>query len=146
MVIDVTGAEVEENDRQYIKQEGKITLKAIKVTEGVTRNNNPSFKVHFQDRTGRWAIDEFVVTDNALWKIKMLTKALKLPNVVDTNLIPSRYVVAHFKARSTQGGGTIYEIKRYEPSQLTNTYEPPKQEVPIEHQTVSADSDDEIPF
>jgi len=125
MIIDTNGVEVEENERLYIKREGKITLKAIKVTEHTTRNNNPAFKVHFQDRFGHWAIDEFVATDNALWKIKMITKAMKLPNVVDTNLMVDRYVIADFRAKKTQNGGVIYEIKKYEPSKLTNTYTPP---------------------
>ena len=125
MVIDTNGVEVEENERQYIKREGKITLKAIKVTEHTTRNGNPALKVHFQDKIGHWAIDEFVVTDNALWRIKMLTKAMKLPNVVDTELIVGRYVIADFKTKKTNNGGVIYEIKKYEQSKLTNTYTPP---------------------
>ena len=133
MIIDTNGVEVEENERQYIKREGKITLKAVKVTEHTTRNGNPAFKVHFQDKIGHYAIDEFVVTDNALWKIKTLTKALKLPNIVDTNLFIDRYVKATFKAKNTPNGGVIYEIKKYEASPLTNTYEPPAPQVVYEN-------------
>ena len=60
-----------------------------------------------------------------MWKIKIFTKALKLPNMVDTNLFIDRYVKATLKAKKTQSGGTIYEIKKYEASPLTNTYEAP---------------------
>jgi len=134
MIVDTTGVNVEETERVYIKREGAIILKAVKVTEHTTKNGNPSFKVHFQDKVGHWAIDEFVITNNAMWKIKMLTKALKLPNVVDTNIIPDRYVIATFKAKATQNGGKIFEIKKYEPSKLTNTYERPAPQVVYENQ------------
>ena len=154
-IVDLTNVEAEEQERVYIKQEGKITLKVVKVTEGKTSNGNDEIKVHFQDKAGRWAIDNFVLTPNALWKLKVLTKALKLPNVVDTNLFIDRYVIATFKAKQTQNGGTIYEIKKYEPSKLTNTYEPPQPQVVYENaqgeqyqpQQQSLDIDEEsIPF
>lgn len=124
MQVDLTGVDAEQDERVYIKQEGKITLKVVKVTEGVTSNNNPQIKVHFQDRQGRWAIDEFVVTDNALWKLKVFTTALKLQNKIDTQMFIDRYVEATFKAKGTQNGGQIFEIKKYEPSKFTNTYVP----------------------
>lgn len=128
MIINLEGVEVEDIERVYIKREGVITLKAVKVTEHTSRGGYPAFKVHFQDRAGHFAIDEFVVTDSALWRIKMLTKAFKLPNTVDTNLVVGRYVTATFKAKATQNGGQIFEIKKYEPSKLTNTYEAPQQQ------------------
>lgn len=130
MIINLEGVEVEDTERVYIKREGVITLKAVKVTEHTSRGGYPAFKVHFQDREGHFAIDEFVVTDSALWRIKMLTKAFKLPNTVDTNLVVGRYVTATFKAKATQGGGQIFEIKKYEPSKLTNTYEAPVYQAP----------------
>lgn len=130
MIINLEGVEVEDTERVYIKREGQITLKAVKVTEHKSTSGYPAFKVHFQDRAGHYAIDEFIVTDSALWRVKMLTKALKLPNTVDTNLVVGRYVIATFKAKATQNGGQIFEIKKYEPSKLTNTYEPPKYQAP----------------
>lgn len=140
MRIDVSNVEVENEERVYIKREGEITLKAVKVTEHTSTGGHPAFKVHWQDRAGQWAIDEFVVTENALWKIKMLTKALKLPNVLDTHLIPSRYAKATFKAKGTQNGGQIFEIKKYEPSNLTNTYEPPRQQPQAQYQDAGGNS------
>jgi len=122
MRIDLTDTEVEDGKRIYIQREGKITLKVVKVTEGFTTNKNPFVKVHFQDNTGAYTTDEFVVTENALWKIKLFTKALKLPNVIDTNMFYDRYVIAEMKKKQTTNGH-IYEIKSYEPSKLTNTYE-----------------------
>lgn len=125
MIIDLGTTEVEDGERVYIKQEGEITLKVVKVTEGTTQNNNKQIKVHFQDKAGRYAIDDFVITQNALWKLKIFTKALKLPNVIDTNLFMDRYVKATFKAKNTPNGGVIYDIKKYEASPLTNTYTAP---------------------
>ena len=121
-VIDLTNVDLEDKERVYIKQEGAIILKVVKVTEGKSASGYDEIKVHFQDKAGRWAIDNFVLTPNALWKLKVLTKALKLPNIVDTDMFIDRYVIAHFKAKSTANGGTIYEIKKYETSKLTNTY------------------------
>ena len=125
MIINTEGVEVEQGERVYIKQEGEITLKVVKVTEGISTNNYKQIKVHFQDKTGRFAIDDFVITQNALWKVKIFTKALKLPNMVDTDLFINRYVKATFKAKNTPNGGVIYEIKKYEASPLTNTYTAP---------------------
>lgn len=123
MRIDLTDIPVEDNEREYIKQEGVFTLKVVKLTEGKTTNNNPQIKVHFQDKLGRYAIADFVLTDNALWALKVLTKALKLPNVIDTDMMLDRYVIAHIKAKKTTNGGEIFEIKKYEASSLTNTME-----------------------
>jgi|LGOV01.1.fsa_nt_gb hypothetical protein len=128
MIINTTGVDADTTERVYIKQEGELTLKVVRVTEGKTQNNNPQIKVHFQDKQDRWAFDEFVITPNAMWKVKIFTKALKLPNVVDTNLFIARYVKATFGTKKT-ANGEIYEIKKYEASPLTNTYEPQQQAV-----------------
>lgn len=122
MRIDLSNIDAENEDRIYIKKEGEITLKVVKVTSGKTSNNNEQIKVHFQDINGHYAIDEFILNENSLWKLKIFTKALKLPNIIDTEMFISRYVKATMKAKATQNGGTIYEIKKYEPSKLTNTY------------------------
>lgn len=122
MRIDLSNIDAENEDRIYIKKEGEITLKVVKVTSGKTSNNNEQIKVHFQDINGHYAIDEFILNENSLWRLKIFTKALKLPNIIDTEMFISRYVKATMKAKTTQNGGTIYEIKKYEPSKLTNTY------------------------
>jgi hypothetical protein len=154
MRIDLTGVDAEQDERVYIKKEGEFTLKVVKVTQGKTSNNNDQIKVHFQDRNGHYAIDEFVLTQNALWKLKVLSKALKLPNVIDTNMFIDRYVKATVKAKATQNSGTIYEIKKYEASNLTNTYVAQEPRVVYEkhthaqnHQANKQEFDeDEIPF
>lgn len=122
MRIDLSNVDAENEDRKYIKKEGEFTLKVVKVTSGKTSNGNEQIKVHFQDINGNYAIDEFILNENSLWKLKIFTKALKLPNIIDTDMFISRYVKATIKAKATQNGGTIYEIKKYEPSKLTNTY------------------------
>ena len=131
MIIDTTGIEADNQERVYIKQEGSFLLKVVKVTKH-TKNNKPMIKVFFKNKLGHWAIDEFYITENALWKIKVLSKALKLPTVFDTDWMLGRYVIAEFKAKKTQNGGVIYEIKNYKPSKLTNTYEPPKPDIVVE--------------
>ncbi|MDY0193592.1 MAG: hypothetical protein RBR93_08695 [Aliarcobacter butzleri] len=136
MRIDLSNIDAENQERIYIKKEGEYILKVVKVTQGKTSNNNDQIKVHFQDRRGQYAMDEFVLTDNSLWKLKVFTKALKLPNIIDTNMFIDRYVKATIKAKATQNGGTIYEIKKYEPSNLTNTYIAQEPKVTYENQQV----------
>lgn len=136
MRIDLSNIDAENEDRIYIKKEGEYVLKVVKITQGKTSNNNEQIKVHFQDRRGQYIIDEFVLTDNSLWKLKVFTKALKLPNIIDTNMFIGRYVKATIKAKATQNGGTIYEIKKYEPSNLTNTYIAQEPKVTYENQQV----------
>ena len=91
MRIDLTNVDAENEERTYIKREGEFTLKVVKVTQGKTSNGNDQIKVHFQDRGGQFAMDEFVLTQNSLWKLKVFTKALKLPNIIDTNMFIDRY-------------------------------------------------------
>lgn len=162
MRIDLTNVDAENEERTYIKREGEFTLKVVKVTQGKTSNGNDQIKVHFQDRGGQFAMDEFVLTQNSLWKLKVFTKALKLPNIIDTNMFIDRYVKATIKSRTTQNGGVIYEIKKYEQSNLTNTYVAGEPKVIYEHQnqnqtmhqkieqvqqTIADDfNDDKIPF
>jgi len=144
-IIDLTNVDGENEERVYIKQEGKITLKVVKVTERLTQNNNTELKIHFQDKAGRWAIDSFVLTPNSLWRLKIFTKALKMPDVVNTDELIGRYVIATFKAKQTSKGGTIYEIKKYEPSKLTQPYQP-KVPVVVENEHGETINEDEIPF
>jgi len=147
MRIDLSDVETEDTERKYIQEEGEFTLKVVKVTEGKTSNQNPQIKVHFQDKLGRYAMDDFVLTESALWKLKLLTKALKLPNVVDTGMFYDRYVKATLKAKQT-ANGHIYEIKKYEPSNLTNTwvYEAPKAQYQAPQQTGQAQSQGEFDY
>lgn len=154
MKIDLNNIETEEEEREYINEEGIYTLKVKKVTFGTTKNNNKTVKVHFVNKRKKYATDEFVITDSALWKLKLFTKALKLPNVIDTNMFIDRYVKATVKAKATQNSGTIYEIKKYEASNLTNTYVAREPRVVYEkhthtqnHQANKQEFDeDDIPF
>lgn len=140
--INLDGVQAETEDRVYIKRAGNYTLKVVKVTFGKTNNNNETIKVHFQNNKMEYITDEFVLTDNALWKLKLLTKALKLPNVIDTDMFIDRYVAAEVVEKPTRSGGVIYQIKKYGASQLTNTYEPP-----VVHENYSnAQDNEEIPF
>ena len=148
MRIDLSGIEIDTEDRLYVKREGVITLKVVKITHFTTKNGNQAFKVHFKTRANEWAFDEFILTDNALWRLKILTKALKLPNAIDTDMMLNRYVKATFVSKVTQNGNKIFEIKKYEPSELTNTYEIPvhyerTSNVNIQEEIIE---DDKIPF
>lgn len=158
MRIDLSNIDAENEERIYIKKEGEFVLKVVKITHGKTSNGNDQIKVHFRDRAGNYAMDEFVITENSLWKLKVFTKALKLPNIIDTNMFIDRYVKATIKAKATQNGGTIYEIKKYEPSNLTNTYVAQEPQVIYEKQQTQQHlqasyepanyeiDDDKIPF
>lgn len=143
--IDLTGIEAENEERVYIKQAGNFTLKVVKVTEATAQSGNKKIKVHFIDKHGRYTIDEFTLTKNALWKLKLLTKALKLPNVLDTDMFLDRYVIATVEEKPTQSGGIIYQITKYEASSLTNTYVREEPKISHEDRTVEIELD-EIPF
>ena len=116
-------------DTQYIDEECVVTLKVVKVDESeTTPNGNTICKVHFQDKDGRLFIDDIVISEKSLWKIKGLTKAAKLNNICDTLDLIGRYVIAHLylKDEPTKTGGTFKKTtcKKYEPSPLTNTQIP----------------------
>lgn len=129
-------------ETQFINEVGEYTLKVISVTPDKTANGNAVEKVIFKTKDGLQISDEFVVTDKALWRMKIFTKALKLPTVTDTDTWINRYVVAtvgkegYVKQDGTKGEKHV--ITKYEPSQLTNTTEAPTQTangVPVHYET-----------
>ena len=87
---------------QYIQREGEYLLKVIKVDQDRTANFNDVIKVTFQNKSGEVHIEDFVITEKALFKLKLLTKALKMPNVIDTNMMQDRYVKAVIKTENYQ--------------------------------------------
>jgi hypothetical protein len=112
-------------ETQFINEAGEYTVKVISVTQEVTGGNNPVEKVVFRTKDDLQISDEFVVTDKALWKMKLFTKALKLPTVTDTDDWIGRYVKIHVGVenytRNDNTKGQKHVIKKYEPSTLTNT-------------------------
>lgn len=128
-------------ETQFINMAGEYTLKVVSVKADYTANNNPVEKVTFRTRDGLQISDEFVITDKALWKLKVFTKALKLPNVTDTDTWIDRYVVATVaKEVYTKNDGTKGEkfvIVQYAQSNLTNTLET-MNGVPVEREIKQA--------
>ena len=112
-------------EAQFINEAGEYTVKVISVTEGKTEYGNPIEKVVFKTREDLQISDEFVVTDRALWKMKIFTKELKLPTVTDTDQWVGRYVKIHVGtetyAKNDGTKGSKFVIKKYEESPLTNT-------------------------
>lgn len=123
MIIDLTNIEV--NDTQYLSTSGTHTVKVTGIKEDFTNNGNPMIKVSMQTKNKELYMEDFVLTDNALWKLKIFTKALKMPNVIDTDLMKDRYVIGHFeretytKKDGKQGSKVV--SKKWEESSLTNT-------------------------
>ena len=136
---DLTGVE----ETQWIKTVGQHIVKVIGVTQGKTSNNNDVEKVTFQNANKEQIKDEFVVTDNSLWKMKAFTKALKLGDVVNTDQWIGRFVVITTGKESfaKEGGekGEKIVVKFYEP------YEHKKQQAPEPLPEFDV-NDDDLPF
>lgn len=112
-------------ETQWINTVGQHTVKVLSVTAGKTNNNNNLEKVVFADKDGFQITDEFVVTDKALYRMKLFTKALKLQTVTDTDQWVGRYVKINTAKETYQkqdgSTGEKLVIKSYEPSSLTNS-------------------------
>jgi hypothetical protein len=125
MILNLTDTEAE--DRSYIDNEGIHLVKVIEVKEGTfTKNDNPVLKIIFADKDGARIHEDVVITDKALWRIKTITKALKMPNVIDTALMIGRFVKVTVVAVGYISNGipkTKYVINKFEESKLTNTLE-----------------------
>ena len=130
-------------ETQWIKTVGQHIVKVIGVTQGKTSNNNDVEKVTFQNANKEQIKDEFVVTENSLWKMKAFTKALKLGDVVNTDQWVGKFVVittgeeTYPKNDGSEGKKIV--IKFYEP------YEHKKQQTPDPLPEFSI-NDDELPF
>ncbi len=136
---DLTGVE----ETQWIKTVGQHIVKVIGVTQGKTSNNNDVEKVTFQNANKEQIKDEFVVTDNSLWKMKAFTKALKLGDVVNTDQWIGKFVVIttgkeSFAKENGEKGEKVV-VKFYEP------YEHKKQQAPEPLPEIDI-NDDELPF
>lgn len=130
-------------ETQWIKTVGQHIVKVIGVTQGKTSNNNDVEKVTFQNANKEQIKDEFVVTDNSLWKMKAFTKALKLGDVVNTDQWVGKFVVittgeeTYPKNDGSEGKKIV--VKFYEP------YEHKKQQAPDPLPEFDV-NDDELPF
>ena len=150
MIIDLTNIEETEQEKlPYLARIGKILLKVTKVKDGgITKNGNKVLKVFFKTKEGELYIEEIILTQEALWRLKVLTKALKMPNIIDTELMVNRFVFGNFNQENyNKNNGTVGQkivAKSWEQSELTNTLsEAPKVSVtPV----IEIDDNGEIPF
>ena len=130
-------------ETQWIKTVGQHIVKVISVTPSKTSNNNDVEKVTFQNANKEQIKDEFVVTENSLWKMKAFTKALKLGDVVNTDQWVGKFVVittgeeTYPKNDGSEGKKIV--VKFYEP------YEHKKQQAPDPLPEFDV-NDDELPF
>ncbi len=90
MVLDLTKVPT----REYIQTPGKHLLKVIGVEEDVAKTGNSLLKITMMNEKKQLYIEDFYLSEKALFKLKIFTKALKMPNVVDTNMMLHRYVNA----------------------------------------------------
>lgn len=120
MRLDLTNVE----EKSYLKA-GRHFVKVIKQEETFSHNGKPILKVTFSDKSGAQISDDFYLTEQAMFRIKMFTKALKMPNVLDTELMIDRYVnidVVEEPYTDKNGNAKLaYKIANYEESRQTNT-------------------------
>ena len=120
MIIDMTNVE----DYIPLKEEGRFTLKVVEVSDPKgNKNGNPYIVVTVKDKEDRQHKEIFYVTDKALPMLKGFTKALKMPNVVDTNMMVGRYFECEMKKR-VEDNEERYYITNFKESKLTNTLSP----------------------
>lgn len=149
MIIDLTNIEETEQEKlPYLARTGRILLKVTKVKDGgITKNGNKVLKVFFKTKEGELYIEEIVMTIDSLWRLKILTKALKMPNVVDTDMMTNRYVYGQFLSENYNKNdgtvGTKVVAKSWEPSELTNTMQAEPEKVAP---TIEIESDENVPF
>ncbi len=151
MQIDLTNVQTNE----FLEQEGSYTLKVTKVdTQSFTNNGNTILKVSMETKDSKSYTEDFVITENSLWKLKLFTKALKMPNVIETDLMLNRYVEGHFIFEDyTKKDGTTMKIlkaKSWSPTKLTNTLEEmpqqTQQQVPTyEYQNMEQTTQQQVP-
>ena len=93
-------------DTLYLDTEGEHTLKVVSIGEGVTANNNPVLKVSFADKDGAVFNDDFVLTEKAMFRVKNLIKALRLPDKIEAKEMVGRYTLVELyrKTERTQNG------------------------------------------
>lgn len=123
MILDLTNVPT----REYIQAPGKHLLKVIGVEEDVAKTGNSLLKVTMVNDKKQLYIEDFYLSEKALFKLKIFTKALKMPNVVDTHMMLHRYVNATLAEEEyvKMDGCKAKRLtcNAWEPSERTNTQE-----------------------
>jgi hypothetical protein len=122
MIIDLT--DIETNN--YIDTEGEHLLRVIDVkNDRYTNNGNQILEVLFQNKEKVKHKEDFFLTDKAKFRLKLLTKALKMPNMVDTDEMIDRFVIANIQKKEVEKRDgskmAVFEVVSWKPSKLTNT-------------------------
>jgi len=143
---------IEVENRLYIEEQGVQVLKVKEVDQSnLTSNGNIVLRVTFINRDQRHISDNFVLTNSALWRVKLLTNALKLEGDPSADDITGRYVTAKIEREQYNSNGIIKSkmvIKNYTPCKLQEvTNIQAKEDIEIVHSSDdSEDSEEVIPF
>jgi hypothetical protein len=87
--------DVDSTPRNYIKKEGRYTLKCVAINEtSKTSKGNTILKIMFQNREGEYFIEDIVITENTLFRVKMIADAFGYQQeIVNTQDFVGMYLV-----------------------------------------------------
>jgi hypothetical protein len=125
MIIDTRGVELTP-PAEWIKKEGIYVLKISEIKpDGFAADGSGAekFKIIFKASSGEQHMENFILKPDMLWKIKVIEKAIKAPEVYDINDFIGRYVTATIKER-TYNGKQYFDIKEYAECALNDKLPP----------------------
>lgn len=165
MVVNLGGVNSEK--REYIQEEGYMTLKVVEVKFiKNSTNGNPIFKFTYKNKHDKYISEDITITANTRWKIKQIADALGF-DYDNVNILHfhDMYFVGGIKARKVRNQVNeiidLYEIKDYRASAKLKNEIPKEGEPFIQYETVPANNstdqapahnpsidinEDEIPF
>ena len=122
MRVDLTNVE----EKSFLKA-GRHLVKVIKEEQTFSSKGTPVIRVTFADKNKAQITNDFFMTDDAMFRLKLFTKALKMPNIIDTELMVGRYVninVVDEPYVDKMGAHKITQkIESFEEAGQTNTLE-----------------------
>lgn len=158
---------VSSEKKEYIQEEGYMTLKVVEVRFlKNSANGNPVFRFTYKNKHDKYISEDITITANTRWKIKQIADALGF-TYANVNILHfhDMYFVAGIKARKVRNSVEeivdIFEIRDYRPSTKIKNEIPKEGEPFIKYETVSANNymdqtqtsnpseeikEDEIPF
>lgn len=124
MVIDLGNVNTEK--KEYIQEEGYMTLKVVEVRHlKNSSNNNPIFRFTYKNKHDKYLSEDITITANTKWKIKQIADALGFDyEKVNILHFHEMYFVGGIKSRKVRNSVDeivdIFEIRDYRKSKIKN--------------------------
>ena len=134
--------------KEYIQEEGYMTLKCVEVKFlKNSSNNNPIYRFTYKNKHNKYIVEDITIMPNTMWKIKQIADAMGF-TYENVNILHfhDMYFVGGIKSRKHKNQVNeivdIFEIRDYRPSIKLKNNIPKEGEPYIKYENMAHDIQD----